>query len=120
MPVAVAASRRPALVASRAQGLGQLFLEHPLNGFEDPATHLRLDALAEAQQSASPVVAFDLAWPSDRPRGDLWRQLGRLRHLTISTGLGPLPLPPLKSSRWVSGLAPTPRLPHLLFLRWPG
>jgi hypothetical protein len=48
-------------VASRTQGLGQLFLEHPLNGFEDPAAHLPLDALAETQQSASPVVAFDTA-----------------------------------------------------------
>jgi len=92
VPVAIAASRLTALVASRAQGLGQLFLEHPLNGFEDPAAHLRLDALAEARQSAPPVVAFDMAWPPIALR-DLWRQLGGLRHLTFSTGLSQIRRP---------------------------
>ena len=35
-------SRRLSRAAPRAQGLGQLFLEHEFNGFENPTTHLRL------------------------------------------------------------------------------
>ena len=46
VPVAVPAARASSLVAARAQRLGQLFLQHQLDGFEDSTTHLRLDTLA--------------------------------------------------------------------------